>query len=244
MRIFLFIFLFLTFIGPLWILVSGTIDFKADYRTANRASSNLAPDAVKIKEAVIQVYYARTFNWRGIFAVHTWIAIKPENGKQYKVYDVVGWRLFYKQPVLSTAEDIPDRHWFDQKPQIILDLRGPEAEKLISKIDTATANYPYPAEYEYWPGPNSNTYIAYVARHVPELKLALPSNAIGKDFLPNSTFFASAPSGTGYQISFKGILGVMLAVREGLEINLLGLVYGISPLERTIKLPGFGNLKF
>ena len=71
--------------------------------------------------------------------------------------------------------------------------------------------------------------------------MALPSNALGKDYTGDH-FFVSAPSGTGYQFSLYGCFGIMLALKEGLEINILGLVYGISPAELVIKLPGFGDI--
>jgi hypothetical protein len=43
---------------------------------------------------------------------------------------------------------------------------------------------PYPNTYRPWPGPNSNTFLAHIARQVPELVIQLPSNAVGKDHLP------------------------------------------------------------
>lgn len=242
MRLFLIIYILLTFAGPLFIALSGQIDFQANWQTANRESANIAPLADRTPEAVIQVYAARTFNWRGMFAVHTWMVVKPKNAQQYRVYQSIGWRIFRHLPPVVDEEDIPDRYWFDKTPQIILDMRGSKAEKLILEIAAAVKSYPFPNEYSYWPGPNSNTFIAYIARAVPALQLAMPSNAVGKDYLPGWQFVAKAPSGTGYQISLFGILGVMLAYKEGIEINILGLIYGISPVEKAIKLPGFGNI--
>lgn len=244
MRTLLIGFLILTFVGPLSLLLTGKIDFNADWRTANRTSSHIAPLANQTPEAIIQIYSARTFNWRGIFAVHTWIAAKPKNAKDYVVYQVVGWRLLRNLPPLMAESDIADRYWFNEKPTVILDIRGNEAEKLIPEIAKAAAHYPFPKEYIYWPGPNSNTFTAYIARQVPSLQLSLPSNAIGKDYLPQNTFFTHAPSGTGYQFSLYGLAGMTLAWREGIEINLLGLVYGISFHPFTIKLPGLGNQTF
>ncbi len=243
MRLFLIIFLVLTFLGPLVLILSGKISFNADFRTANRQSANIAPDPTSTPEAVIQVYSARAFNWRGIFSVHTWIAIKPKNINYYFVYQVIGWRTFWHLPPLMATKDIPDRYWFNQRPTLILDIRGEQADKLISDIVKATESYPDANDYVTWPGPNSNTFTAYVARQVPALHLALPSNALGKDFLPGFTLFARAPSGTGYQFSFFGLFGITLAREEGLEINLLGLVYGFSPYAMTLKLPGFGDIK-
>lgn len=240
---FLFISLIILLIGPLWVLALKQVDFNTDWRTANRGSAHMAPDPAITKEAVIQVYSARAYNWRGLFSVHTWIAVKPKNATHYTVYQVIGWRLFIGMPALMAEKDIPDRYWFNHKPEIIFDLRGDKAQACVDKIAIAAKSYPY-SNYNLWPGPNSNTLPAYIARQVPELGLTLPSNAIGKDYLPLFTFFAAAPSGTGYQFSLLGIFGIMLAKEEGLEINMLGLVYGFSPVLRAIKLPGIGQITF
>lgn len=236
--------LLLAFIGPLWIALSGQIELGTDYRTANRNSAHIAPDPKITSEAVIQVYGAYAFNWRGMWALHTWIAVKPENAQTYVVYQVIGWRIRSGLPAVFAETDIPDRYWYDQKPKIILDLRGKKAQELIPKIAQAAKSYPYPSQYTAWPGPNSNSFIAYIARQVPELALTLPSNALGKDYLSATRFFSRTPSGTGYQFSLFGIFGITLALREGFEINLLGLVYGINPATLTLKLPGFGDMQF
>jgi len=243
MRLFFIIFLILTFIGPISILIWGRIDFMADYRDANRDSIHIAPDPATVKEALIQIYAARAFNWRGIFATHTWIATKEKNAEHYTVYQIIGWRLLRNLSALSITEDLPDRRWFNQNPHLVYELRGEQAETLIQKIANAAKSYPYPDRYVTWPGPNSNTFPAYVLRQVPELHATLPSNALGKDFLPNGAVFTVAPSHTGYQFSLFGLFGMMLAKEEGIEINVLGLVYGFSPKMRIIKLPGFGDIK-
>ena len=62
--------------GPLLVLASGTIDLSARWSSASRAPAGLAPDPAETPEAVVQVYGARAFSWRGAFAVHTWIAVK------------------------------------------------------------------------------------------------------------------------------------------------------------------------
>ena len=41
---------------------------------------------------------------------------------------------------------------------------------------------------------------------------------------------------------FFGVLGVLAATEEGLEVNLLGLNFGIDPLDFALKLPGFGRV--
>ena len=93
-----------------------------------------------------------------------------------------------------------------------------------------------------WPGPNSNTFTAFVARAVPELRVDLPPTAIGKDYLPNGHIVAPSPSGTGFQFSVFGLFGVLVGVEEGFEVNLLGLTFGIDPADPALKLPIFGRL--
>jgi hypothetical protein len=52
---------------------------------------------------------------------------------------------------------------------------------------------------------------------------------------------ADAPSGTGKQFSVLGGLGITAAVEEGIELNVLGMTFGIDPLELGIKLPFAGD---
>jgi hypothetical protein len=80
-----------------------------------------------------------------------------------------------------------------------------------------------------------------VTREVPELRADLPPTAIGKDYLGNSVF-AAAPSGSGGQFSVVGVLGVTVSTVEGLELNLLGLTFGIDPWPPALKLPLLGRL--
>ncbi len=229
-------------IGPFAVFLSNRIDLEDAWHTANRESAELAPSPQTVSEAVVQVYAARAFNWRGLFAVHMWIAVKPESSPHYVTYQVLGWRAYRGYPVVVSGIDIPDRYWYGNKPKVILDVRGPQAAQMIPNIQTAVDSYPYSNEYRVWPGPNSNTFIAHVGRQVPSLQLELPAHAVGKDYLPGATWFAPMPSGTGYHFSLFGLLGVGIAIKEGIELNILGLVFGIDFLDLAVKLPGIGQI--
>lgn len=212
-----------------------------DWRTASHEPAGIAPDPAQTPEAVVQVYSARAFSWRGYLGVHTWIASKRSNADTFVVYEVIGWRLYRGQSVVAISEKEPDRRWFDAMPEIIFDERGDHVDAMIDDIENAVARYPYEDQYRVWPGPNSNTFTAFVARETPGLRVDLPPTAIGKDYLPG-TIVAGTPSGSGFQVSLFGLLGVMAAVEEGLEINILGLTFGVDPKDLAIKLPGFGRL--
>jgi hypothetical protein len=80
-----------------------------------------------------------------------------------------------------------------------------------------------------------------VIREVEGFEVALPTTAVGKDYLFNGVV-APTPSGTGYQLSLGGVVGIMLALEEGIELNLLGMSVGIDILRPALKLPGIGRL--
>jgi hypothetical protein len=214
-----------------------------DWRTASREPVGLAPEAAAHPDAIIQVYSARAWGWRGYFGVHTWIAVKPAGAPAYTTYEVIGWRLRYSDSALAIRSRVPDERWFGSAPKLLADKRGPGADALIARIDRAAREYPYPGEYSVWPGPNSNTFTAWVARAVPELEVDLPPTAIGKDYL-GDRLVATAPSGSGVQVSLYGLLGFTASGVEGLELNVLGLTFGAGLFPPALKLPILGRIGF
>ena len=208
----------------------------------SREPSGQAPDPSSTPEAVVQVYAARTVGWRGLLAVHTWIAVKPSGAPSYTRYEVMGWGVSRGAAALRVNRTGPDNHWFGSRPELLVDLRGPDVDTIVEKVQAAVAAYPYPDSYRTWPGPNSNTFTAFVAREVPELRLNLPSTAIGKDYLAGGAPVGLAPSGTGGQVSLLGLLGITTAWDEGLEVNVLGLVFGLDVRRPALKLPAIGRL--
>jgi len=221
-------------------VASKSVDAQ-DWRTASHEPVGLAPDPAVTKEAVVQVYGARTWGWRGNFGVHTWVAVKPAGAPAYTVYEVIGWRLRWADSVVSIQARAPDARWYGNEPELYADKRGEEAEKLIPRVDAAARSYPYATRYSAWPGPNSNTFVAWITRAVPELSVDLPPTAIGKDYL-GDTVIAAAPSGRGVQFSIGGVLALTLSGVEGLEVNLLGLTFGVNPFDPALKLPLLGRL--
>jgi uncharacterized protein YceK len=154
-----------------------------DWRTASRESAGIAPNPSTSNEAVLQVYGATTWGWRGWFAIHTWIAAKSTNGAAYTVYEVIGWRQRRGLPVVRIEKDLPDRYWYGERPRLLKDFRGDGVDKLIAAVDLAAKSYPWPNTYKAFPGPNSNTFTAWIARQVPELGLELPFSAIGSGYV-------------------------------------------------------------
>ncbi|MDX1406252.1 MAG: DUF3750 domain-containing protein [Woeseiaceae bacterium] len=142
-----------------------------------------APDPAQYRDAIIQVYGGDVWGFRGNFAIHTWIATKARGATDYRVYEVVSWNLRRSDSVVRISNRDPDRPWARSPAILLHELRGDEAEALIDRIHEAALSYPFHREYTMWPGPNSNSFTAWVALEVPELKLELPFKAIGQSWM-------------------------------------------------------------
>ena len=162
-----------------------------------RGPSGQAPDPATTSEPVVQVYAARTVGLRGLIAVHTWIAVKPRDAGAYTRYEVIGWGVDRGLPALRVNRTGPDNFWFGAHPERLVDLRGEGVDAIITRVEAAVAAYPYPSSYRMWPGPNSNTFTAWVGQRVPELGLRLPVSAIGKNYLCGRLASADGP----YQVA-------------------------------------------
>ncbi len=209
-----------------------------DWRSADRSSIGLLPEAGAQTPAMVRVFAARTVRWRGIMAVHSWIVLK-EAGGAYERFDLTG---FGENPV-NRDRFAPDARWFGTPPDVVYGADGAEAEKLIPRMKQAIASYPRrnPGDYVVWPGPNSNTFVASVMAAAPEIETSLPCLAIGKDFPLDGRWFALTSSRTGARFTLGGYAGVTLGWFEGLEINILGAVAGIDIRRPAIKLPALGR---
>jgi hypothetical protein len=208
------------------------------WEDARWSSAGILPPAASDPEPRVVVFSARTAGWRGIFAVHTWIVVKPENADRYTRYEVTGWGDPIRVNRLA-----PDAFWISYRPDIVGDVRGPTAGAAIQKIEAAIIDYPYASygSYRMWPGPNSNTFVASVLRAAPELEIAMPPEAIGKDFRADGSLIGLTESGTGFEVSVYGLLG-KIGLIEGLEANFLGLVAGLDGRHPAVKIPAFGRV--
>lgn len=222
--------------------LGGELSSGQDWRTARRDSTGMAPDPAQLRDtAIVQIYAAHTYGWRGLVAVHPWIIFKPAGATQYSRYEVIGWGGIR---AVRHNYTIPDGYWFGARPTLLVDHRGARAEAMIPRIEAAIGSYPYGKTYRSWPGPNSNTFLAHIGREVPELKLDLPANAIGKDYRPLTHPIGLPPSGKGLQVSLLGVLGFTLGVEEGVEVNILGINLGVDIKSPALRLPFIGRLGY
>ena len=208
---------------------------------ADRSSIGIAPLPAEAPQALVQVYAARTWGWRSVFAVHTWFAIKPAHALDWERLEVIGFGVSRGRPAVRSSYGPPDTRWFGHDPVVLAELRGAAAEAAIPRLRAAAEAYPYPRSYDAWPGPNSNTFTAHLARAVPELRLDLPATAIGKNY-PIRGWRSLMPSGTGWQFTLAGFAGIGVGLEEGVELDLFGLSAGLDLKPPALRLPGLGRL--
>lgn len=230
----------ITFIGILFVLpiivaLSGVL-----YVSYDTNSTSLGP--VASDESVIQVYAARTWGLKKVLAVHTWLALKHAGENEFTRYEIFGWAKYRNEDVLIVSRGNQDAPWYGNIPTPLIDIRGEQARMLINQVEQAIEDYPYRRAYTLWPGPNSNTFTAFIGREVPELQLDLPSTAIGKDYREIKEVFSRSANGSGYQFSLWGLLGIPAGIEEGLELNLLGLNLELDLFDLAIELPGIGRI--
>ena len=214
-----------------------TGDHPSSWREANWNSAKMLPDASADDEAALYILSARTGGLKGALASHSWIVLKDKGASQYERYDKVGWG----NPIRKNGY-AADAFWYSNAPRLVSVLKGEKAESLIPKVREVIANYPFanPGGYTIYPGPNSNTFISHILRHVPEFNTVLPPEATGRDYLSDGGFFYIAPDGQDFSISLGGYAGISIGVRSGFEINFLGLVAGIDIQNPGVKIPALG----
>ena len=108
------------------------------WQTARWSSAGILPEAASDPQARVMVFAARTGGWRSIFAVHTWIVVKPVGAEDYTRYEVTG----FGSP-LRVNGGAPDGYWIGNRPEMVADIRGPRAAEAIPKIEAAIKAYPY-----------------------------------------------------------------------------------------------------
>lgn len=208
---------------------------------ARWSSAKILPEASASEDAAIYIFSAMTGGLKGAVASHAWIVTKEKGADVYNRYDKVGWG----SPIRRNHRP-PDAYWYSNPPQLVKVVTGVDAELLIPKVEGAIAAYPYaePGGYQIFPGPNSNTFVAYVLRTVPELGAVLPPHAVGRDYLPAGEFVHVDTDWRDVHVTLRGLIGVSAGLRSGFEVHFLGLVAGLDFANPGIKVPALGRIGF
>ena len=220
--------------------------------SADMSSTGYLPSADRDPAPRVVIMSAPLSGERGKFFTHTWIVLKAENAPSWERYEVLGYasRDFNGElngvwlgSTPSLNRYAPDGRWYGRTPIILADVRGPAAAAMVPKLKHAIDTYEATlGHYRFWPGPNSNTFVAAVLRSVPELGVTLPPTAVGRDFKPG-IYVGLTDSRTGIEASAWGVLGLKMGWVEGVEMNLFTFVAGLDLRAPALKVPGFGSVR-
>jgi hypothetical protein len=215
-----------------------TVERPATWRAADWSSAGVLPPAATVPQATIHVMAARTGGLKGAASVHSWLVWKPAGSGPWMRAEVVGWG----RPVRRDAY-APDARWYSNAPFFVGSVTGARAAALIPRLEATIDAYPHGGRgaYVIWPGPNSNTFVGHVLRALPDLGIALPPHAVGKDYL-GPGLIARRDAGGDLHLSAGGYAGVSVGPRTGLELHLLGQTFGFDIARPALKLPGIGRV--
>ena len=168
-------------------------------------------------------------------ARHPWFAIRHAGEREWQVYEVGG----------GGSEDDPFRHHSPYGNPILHKVwRGAAGERAAACIERVAGDVRSRIERDYifYPGPNSNTFGDVVLRKC-KLSASLPATSVGKDW--RGVIGAGVTSErTGLQLE-TAIVGVKLGLKEGVEVHLIGLAFGVDLWPPALILPlGPGRLGF
>jgi len=197
-----------------------------------------------------------TMPWYTRLAEHMWVDLRPDPEGSWWRLEVQGSYSGVDVVRITEEEAHDDLRWGNEA-FVLARLEGPRAasasERLlavarahpdfgrwVSEIDdegsgTLRREDPSREEYEAWPGPNSNTFVADLVTAVPELGVELHHNAVGKDYA-RGVRAAATPGGLGVAVD-TDYLGLGVGLREGVELHLVGLTVGATLWPPALKLP-------
>jgi hypothetical protein len=169
--------------------------------------------------------------WYTRFAEHAWVEIASPQGVERIEWNKGARAILHSE--IGRDGLIADIRW-EEGVAVHATWRGEPARALGERIRAVADTYPDAQGYRAWPGPNSNTFIAWLAREA-GMGVDLPPNAVARDYAPWLAVGAST-TGLGLRVD-TAILGASAGLVEGVELHALGLTAGVGLWPPALKLP-------
>lgn len=183
-------------------------------------------------DLTVQLRYAPLPSLLRRIAVHHWFVVQGAG-------QCTRWEVWQDRDAGGTSwgylyRDLmhPDRGVGGGPAVVAAEWRG-ETARAVRAVLEEPPRYPHRERYLAWPGPNSNTYAAWVLEQA-GVRHGLDPRAIGKDYLGDR--------GAGWELSRARLRCesplVGLRVEAGcLELHLLCLTFGLDLREREVRTP-------
>lgn len=139
------------------------------------------PPAASNSSVRVQLRYATLPFPLGLLAAHYWFVVFDADGSCHR------WEVWQRPDAGGTSIGhlhcdlkAPDAGVGGGPARIAAQWEGEAARRLKAVLEKAET-YPYCRRYLAWPGPNSNTFAAWVLRRA-GIEHRLPWQALGRDF--------------------------------------------------------------
>ncbi|MBL8753049.1 MAG: DUF3750 domain-containing protein [Planctomycetes bacterium] len=169
--------------------------------------------------------------WYTRFAEHAWVEIATPRGVERVEWNKGAFGILHSE--IGRSGLIADERW-ERPVAVHATWRGDAARTLGERILAVCDTYPDARGYRAWPGPNSNTFMAWLARET-GMGVDLPPNAVGRDYTQWLAVGAST-TGLGLRVDTP-ILGAGAGLVEGVELHALGLTAGVGLWPPSLKVP-------
>ncbi len=189
---------------------------------------------------IVQLRYAYLPSVLKFIAVHYWFIVFDPSEKKWTRWEVwqysdnySGWHL--RKDLFSPDRDVDGGYKFHVAEQ----WEGKVAQRINAVLEEPDV-YPFKKRY-FFLGPNSNTYPAWVLKKA-KVSFDLQPLAIGKDYTHKILGMQLTTTRTGLQLeAFTSLVGFKIGLKEGVEIHILFLTFGVGVWPPCIKTP-FGRI--
>jgi hypothetical protein len=190
---------------------------------------------------VVQLRYATLPQFLRVIAVHHWFAVLDSAARRWHRWEVWQTKNAGGKSFGYVHCDLrhPDQGVGGGAYRLAAEWGGEAARAICSVLQNAQ-DYPHRDRYRAWPGPNSNTFVAWVLREA-GLHRSLDPRAIGKDYMGLLGLrLSSRPACAQLETP---LLGGRVSLHDGVEVHLLGLTCGLQWSPLAVSTP-FGRVGF
>ena len=139
----------------------------------------MQPSSFFMSSLKVQLKYA-PLPYIGAIAWHYWFVVHDEAGRhRWEVWQTKNAGGFCIGHVHRDLKH-PDDGVGGGPSRLAFEWQGPEALRLV-KVLEKVQSYPFCERYRLWPGPNSNTFVAWVLREA-RIDFVLDPRGIGRRF--------------------------------------------------------------
>ena len=185
----------------------------------------VGPLAGPVTGGVVLLESGRRLSWYKAVRDSKVLSAKRREGLAEKIRGTVHWAV-----ASATHDEIDANEELSPDPS-----EQARREYWATTYSTPYPYHPWRLDYEPWPGPNSNTFVANLLRAVPGMGAELDHNSVGKDWVEGHRL-GRTDDGLGVEVDAT-FFGAAIGLYQGLELHMIGLTAGISFWPPALKIP-------